>query len=97
MADVSVKVDAAGLRELCLSSEMRAALGEAGGRIRDAANSHARAHESELRIRGGRFEKDPYDANVKGGRRTAVCFVGCATYVGALNEARNKSLMRQLH
>lgn len=97
MADVSVKVDIEGLRELCLSDEMRSALGEAGGRLRDAANSHAYAHVSGLHLRGGRFEEQPYDANVKGGRRTAVCFVGCATVVGELNEAKNKSLMRQLH
>ena len=98
MADVvRVKIDIAGLRELCLSDEMRAAVGEVAEGLADAANAHAYAHASGLHIRGGRFETPPYDVNVRNGRRTAVGFAGCATYVGELNEAQNKSLMRQLH
>lgn len=97
MADVSFELDAAGLSELCRSGPMQAALREEAEALARAANGDAYAHEGSLHIRGGRFEVDPYGASVDVLDRTAVGVAYTRTAVGALNEARHKSLSRQNH
>lgn len=97
MGSVSVKLNAAGIRELCLSSEMKTALKGQADKLAANANTDAYSRVEHLHIRGNTFERAPYDAQVKGGRGTAVAFAGTSTYVGAMNEAKNKSLMNQLH
>lgn len=97
MARVSVGIDIAGLRQLCLSDAMHQAVLDQAEKLADAANEHAYAHQEEMSIRGHKFENPPYKAVAKGGRRTAIGFASTATYVGYLNEAVNKSLMSQLH
>lgn len=97
MASITVKIDSAGLRVLCNSDEMKAALQEQADRLVGNANADAYSHVETLHIRGNRFEKPPYATNVKGGEGTAVAFANTATQVGAINEAKYKSLMRQLH
>lgn len=97
MADLRIRLNRAGIRELCLSSEMRSALEEQAKKLADNANADARANVGHLHIAGNEFRREPYGVKVRGGRGTAVAFANTQTYVAAMNEARNKSLMKQLH
>ena len=97
MADLRIRLNKAGIRELCLSPEMKSALEEQAKKLADNANADARENVGHLHIAGNEFRREPYGVKVRGGRGTAVAFANTQTYVAAMNEARNKSLMKQLH
>lgn len=97
MADVRIKLNAAGIRELCLSDEMERALKGQAAKLATKANADAYTNVAHLHLKAGRFLKVPYSVNSRKGRGTAVAFANTATTAAAYNEARNKSLMKQLH
>lgn len=101
MASVRFQLDTAGLREICKSDGMQSVLREAAEGLCAGANADAYTHAGrapgQLHVRGGTFETAPYGAGVDVLDRTAVGVVYTRTPVGAMNEARFKSLSRQNH
>ena len=101
MAKVSVHIDWRGIQEIAKSDAMQSALREEAERIKVRANADAYSHvgrsPGQLHIRGNTFEVAPYGADVDVLDRTAVGVVFTRTPVGALNEARFKSLASQNH
>ena len=80
----------AGLAELCKAAPMQAGLREVAQKMAVSANADAHAKNSGIAI-------EPYGAAVDVLDYTAVGVAFVRTTVGARNEAKNKSLSRQLH
>lgn len=97
MADVKVKLNSAGIRELCLSDAMERTLKAQAAKLVTKANADAYANVAHLHLVAGRFLKVPYTVKSRKGKGTAVAFANTANTAAAYNEARNKSLMKQLH
>lgn len=101
MANVRFVLDIAGLQEICKSDGMQSVLRDAADGLCAGANADAYTHvgraPGQLHIRGGTFETAPYGSGVDVLDRTAVGVVYTRTPVGAMNEARFKSLSRQNH
>lgn len=95
MADVSFRLDNAGVMEVAKSAGVQAALMSEAEKIADAANAAASGHERALHVT--EYKVPPYAAHVDVLDRTAVGTAHANSKVGRLDEAKFKSLSRQNH
>lgn len=93
MADV--KLNPAGIEEVCKGAPMQAALLEVAQRLADGANARAAGHERALHI--SEFKKPPYAAHVDVLTHTAVGAAHTNGKMGQLDQAKFKSLSAQAH
>lgn len=91
----SVKLNPAGIEEVCKGAPMRAALLDAAQRLADGANARAAGHEKALHI--SEFRKPPYAAHVDVLAHTAVGAAHTNGKMGRLDQAKFKSLSAQAH
>lgn len=91
----SVRLNPAGIEEVCKGATMQAALLEAAQRLADGANSRAAGHEGALHI--SEFKKPPYAAHVDVLAHTAVGAAHTNGKMGQLDQAKFKSLSAQVH
>ena len=91
----SVRLNHAGIEEICKGATMQAALLEAAQRLADGANSRAAGHKGALHI--SEFKKPPYAAHVDVLAHTAVGAAHTNGKMGQLDQAKFKSLSAQVH
>ena len=97
MARFEYEMDKAGVMEICKSPAMQAELVRLSYDIAAKANRRARADQKDVvlngrHLRGGKFERDPYEAAVKVGRGTAFAAVNPTTEVATLYELETGTL-----
>lgn len=95
MDDWRFAPDVRGVREILKSDGVRRELRRCADEICEKANAHAEAHAGWLRE--GRFRAKSYGVHVDEGAYTAIGAVHTRHSAARVNEARNKSLGRQLH